>query len=97
MEIKFCAVPRCSEVAIKAGRSSDFCRAHYATGILATVADDLVTATVIGPVPITGADGKQVTAGGSVVLDPVEVNIPALVYAEHVKIAPAQAQATEKA
>lgn len=103
MEIKFCCRDGCHQVAIRAPRSSLHCRPCY---VAAMLADDpalsvpvaqlpLVRCRVTGPVPITDAltATGQVT-GAEVLIDPVDTNVIALVYAGHVEVLPATKAAT---
>jgi hypothetical protein len=79
--------------AVKAPRSSDFCRDCYREQILRDVA--LLKCEVIGAAPITDARTQEsVNPGGVVELDEAESNIAALVAAGSIKVlAPAKAPA----
>lgn len=46
---------------------------------------DLVKCVVIGMCPIVGADGVDVNTGGTVMLDPEQTNVQALIYGGHVE------------
>lgn len=94
MAAKFC-VKGDNQVAIKAARSSDHCRDHYRTEVLAGV--ELLRCEVTGVAPVTDARTQvSVPAGQAVELDPMETDIAALVAAGAVKVLPA-AKAEPKA
>ena len=92
--IKFCAGSICGgvEIAIGGYRSRDYCRADY----VEFVRPHLVRATVVGPCKVTGVDRVDVARGGVVELDPEETNLPALVYAGHIKLDAEQVKTLKK-
>lgn len=94
MAAKFC-VKGDYQVAVKAARSSDFCREHYRTEVLAGV--DLLRCEVVGVAPVTDARTQASIPPGQVVeLDPEETNVAALVAAGAVKVVPAAPKAQPK-
>ena len=100
--VRFCGHAKCYDVAIKTKRSDNLCRTHYRSDVLANV--DLVECEVQ---PSTGLRGEsagvtdavsnQTIRSGSVLLDPLETNIAALVYGGIVKVVPSKAAAEVKA
>lgn len=87
--IKFCKADD-GKIAIGTGiRPVEYCRAHY----VATYGDQFQAWTVIAPyddVAIACAKtGEDIERGGTVWLDPVETNIPALVYGQFIEAIPA--------
>jgi hypothetical protein len=91
MRIKMCAREGCPNVAVGVSRwdtrrkpENRFCREDY----LATV--EPVVAEVIGPCLITDSFTQDgVDLGGEVRLDPLQVDVAQLVYAQHIRIKPA--------
>lgn len=89
----FCTITGCYEVAIGAARSRQHCRAHYRSEILAN-ATDLVTCEVVAGVGSRGESAgvtdavtnETVRQGGTVVLDPRETNVAALVAGGTVRV-----------
>jgi len=89
--IKMCAREGCPNVAVGVSRwnpkvkpESRFCREDY----LATV--EPVVAEVIGPCLITDSFTQDgVDLGDEVRLDPMQVDVAQLVYAQHIRIKPA--------
>lgn len=95
MPVKFCDHEGCHEVAVKAARSGDHCRTHYAEDVLSGV--ELMRCEVVGPSLITDVrTNTGVGAGGTVELDPEETNVAALVAGGHVKVIPAETKAKAK-
>lgn len=102
--VRFCSQPDCYDVAVKAARSSDLCRGHYRSEVLAH-ATDLVTCEVLASEGRRGelagvtdcVSNETVRHGGTVTLDPRETNIAALVAGGTVKVVPGKAAERVKA
>jgi hypothetical protein len=99
VKIKFCARESCHKVAVGVSRwnpaerpEDRYCREDYQ----ALAMPETVFAEVIGNAEITDVRTQTgVGRGGLVELDPREVNVAHLVYAEHIKIVPAPKKATK--
>ena len=95
MKIKICAHDDCHDVAIGVSRwdpnqrpHDRHCRAHYVSDVMG----EPVLAEVVGPCLITDSvTNEGVDLGGTVRLDPLQVNVAQLVYAGHVRVLPAKA------
>jgi hypothetical protein len=93
--VKFCAVADCYEVAIRGGRTTDYCRGHYRSQVL-TDAADLLNCEVISGFGSAGQSSgvtdcvtnETVRRAGVVRLDPTETNVAALVAGGIVKVRP---------
>lgn len=94
MKIKFCERDECQAVAVGISRwdpnqrpHEKHCREHYVTDVMG----EPVVAEVVGICPITDSvTNESVEPGGTVRLDPLQVNLAQLVYAGHVAITPAK-------
>lgn len=84
MNVKFCAKPRCSEVAIggNIASSNEHCRTHWREVTL----PECVEVEVTGPLLIASVDGQDIAKGGTAYLHPGDTDIAALVYAGAVKV-----------
>lgn len=93
--LQMCAVPGCPEVGTGQPRSRRHCGPHYRSEVLAGV--ELVRCEVTGRFPVVDArTGEDVPPGGTVELDPLATQIPALIAGGMVRIAPAPAVKAEK-
>jgi hypothetical protein len=88
--IKFCAREECHDVAVGVSRwdpkirpEDRYCRTHYVEDVMG----EPVLAEVVGVCEVTDSITQTgVGLGGTVRLDPRQVNIAQLVYAGHVRV-----------
>ena len=98
MEIKLCKYDD-GKIAIGTGiRPIENCRAHY----VEEFGSEFQQWKVVAPYPdvavVCARTGEDIERGGTVWLDPIETNIPALIYGQFIapieEPAPAKAKAT---